>query len=176
MFAPFLDENADYATNLGTLGATLGHEISHAFDSSGVLYDAYGNYNPDIMPEVDVEAFKERQQKVIDYYDGFTVLGSHVNGKKTLAENLADISGLQCALAIAAEPEEQKKVFEGYARSWECLIIDKYAKDQLDTDEHAPDMIRVNAVVACFDEFYEIYDVKEDDAMYVAPEERIRRW
>ena len=176
LFDPFFDEKGDYATNLGTLGATLGHEMSHAFDSAGILYDADGNYRPDAMPEEDIKAFDEIQQKTIDYYDSFTVLGSHVNGKLTLAENLADISGLQCALAIAGTPEEQKKVFEGYALSWQTLIVDKQAKDQLDFDEHAPDIIRVNAVVSCFDEFYEIYDVKEGDAMYVAPEERIRRW
>ena len=176
LFAPFFDEKADYATNLGTLGTTLGHEISHAFDSTGVKFDADGNYRPDAMPEEDIKAFEEIQEKAIAYYDGFTILGSHVNGKKTLGENLADISGLQCCLAIAETPEEQKKVFEGYAVSWEYLIMDQVAKDQLDGDEHAPDIIRVNAVVSCFDEFYEIYGVKEGDAMYVAPENRVRRW
>ena len=176
MDTPFFDENVDYATNLGTLGTTLGHEISHAFDSNGVKYDSEGNYNPDIMPEEDIKAFEEIQEKAITYYDGFTVLGSHVNGKKTLAENLADISGLQCALAIAKEPEEQEKVLVGYALSWQTLMEDSQAKMQLEADEHAPDIVRVNAVVACFDEFYEIYGVKEGDAMYIAPEERVRRW
>ena len=176
LFAPFFDAKADYATNLGTLGATLGHEISHAFDSTGVKFDADGNYRPDAMPEADIKAFEEIQEKAIAYYDNFTVLGSHVNGKKTLGENLADISGLQCCLAIAGTPEEQKKVLEGYAASWEYLIMDEAAREQLDGDEHAPDIIRVNAVVSCFDEFYDIYGVKEGDAMYVAPENRVRRW
>lgn len=173
---PFFNENADYATNLGGIGAIVGHEISHAFDSGGVKYDAKGNYRPDAMPKADIEAFKQIQEKTVEYYDGFTVLGSHVNGKKTLGENLADISGFQCVLAIAGEKDKQKEVFESYAKSWEQLLVDSSAKNQLENDEHAPNIVRVNAVVACFDEFYEIYDVKEGDAMYVAPENRVRRW
>ena len=173
---PFFNEDADYATNLGGIGAIVGHEISHAFDSGGVKYDANGNYRPDAMPKADIEAFKAIQEKTVAYYDGFTVLGSHVNGKKTLGENLADLSGFQCVLAIAGEKDKQKEVFESYAKSWEQLLVDSTAKNQLENDEHAPNIVRVNAVVACFDEFYEIYDVKEGDAMYVAPENRVRRW
>ena len=123
-----------------------------------------------------MEAFKAIQDKTIAYYNGFTVLGSHVNGKQTLEENLADISGLQCMLSIAATPEEQQTVLESYAQLWKTLSADTSAKDQLEYDSHSPDIVRVNAVVACFDAFYDVYDVKEGDEMYVAPEERIRRW
>ncbi len=170
------DENAEEAWNLGAIGSIIGHEISHGFDSNGVLYDAKGNYRPDAMPDADVEAFKAIQDKTIAYYNGFTVLGSHVNGKQTLEENLADISGLQCMLSIAATPEEQQTVLESYAQLWKTLSADTDAKDQLEYDSHSPDIVRVNAVVACFDAFYDVYDVKEGDEMYVAPEERIRRW
>ncbi|MBQ4363131.1 MAG: M13 family peptidase, partial [Oscillospiraceae bacterium] len=161
---------------MGRIGTVIGHEISHAFDSGGVKYDADGNLRPDAMPEADIKAFEEKQQKVIEYYDSFTVLGSHVKGKLTLAENFADISGVQCALAIAETPENQKTVFENYARVWMSLEQDTLAKSKLDNDVHAPSVVRINAVVACFDEFYDIYGVKEGDPMYVAPEERIRRW
>ena len=173
---PMYDENADYYTNMGRIGTVIGHEISHAFDSGGVKYDADGNLRPDAMPEADIKAFEEKQQKVIEYYDSFTVLGSHVKGKLTLAENFADISGVQCALAIAETPENQKTVFENYARVWMSLEQDTLAKSKLDNDVHAPSVVRINAVVACFDEFYDIYGVKEGDPMYVAPEERVRRW
>ena len=176
LHAPFYDENADYAVNLGGIGAVIGHEISHGFDSSGVNYDENGNYNPEIMPKADRDAFKAKQQSAIDYYNQFTVLGSHVNGKRTLGENFADISGLQCVLALVKTKEEQKEVFESYAKSWELLIEDNYAMLLLEKDVHAPDKVRVNAVVACFDEYYEVYDVKEGDPMYIPPEERVRRW
>ena len=128
------------------------------------------------MPEEDIRAFKELQEKAIEYYNGFTVLSAHVKGKLTLGENLADISGVQCMLALAGSREEQKKFFESYAEYWKKLTLDTYAKDLLKVDEHAPSSVRVNAVVACFDEYYDIYDVTEGDPMYIAPENRIRRW
>ena len=173
---PLYDEKADYYANLGRIGTVIGHEISHAFDSSGVKYDAYGNLRPDAMPEADIKAFEARQLAAVKYYDKFKVLGSHVNGRLTLAENFADISGLQCALAIAATPEKQKTLLENYAFSWKTLSTDTDAKMLLDCDVHSPAVVRCNAVVACFDEFYEIYGVKEGDPMYVAPEKRVRRW
>ncbi|MBR4223585.1 MAG: M13 family metallopeptidase [Oscillospiraceae bacterium] len=174
--APIYIDDAEYAATLGRIGSIIGHEISHAFDSEGVLFDADGNYRPDAMPEADRLAFEKKQEQAIKYYDRFTVLGSHVNGKLTLAENLADISGLQCVLAIADGPEEQKTALENYAKVWMTLTPDTDAKMLLELDEHSPALVRVNAVVANFDEFYEIYGVKEGDPMYIAPEERVRRW
>ena len=170
------DPDADYAWNLGAIGSIIGHEISHAFDSTGVLYDSHGNYSPDAMPESDVKAFEEKQQTAIEYYDSFTVLGSHVDGKLTLGENLADLSGVQCVLSIAGDLESQKIALESYAHVWSALTTDTYAKTLLETDCHSPSNVRVNAVVACFDVFYEIYDVKEGDPMYVDPDKRVRRW
>ena len=170
------DPDADYAWNLGAIGSIIGHEISHAFDSNGVLFDAHGNYSPDAMPKADMDAFKQKQETAIEYYDTFTVLGSHVDGKLTLAENFADISGLQCVLSIAGDQDSQKTALESYAHTWCSLITDTAAKSILETDVHAPSNVRVNAVVACFDEFYEIYGVKEGDPMYIEPEKRVRRW
>ncbi len=170
------DEDADYAWNLGGIGSIIGHEISHAFDSYGVKFDAYGNYRPDAMPKEDIQAFKKLQDKAIAYYSKFKVLGSPLDGKLTLGENLADISGVQCALSIAGDLESKKTVFESYARWRIMLMTDIKAKEYLATDVHSPDSVRVNAVVPLFDEFYEIYGVKEGDSMYVAPEDRIRRW
>ena len=141
-----------------------------------MLYDANGNFRPDAMPKEDIDAFREIQQKAVEYYNGFKVLGSHVNGKNTLGENLADISGLQCMLSIAENEEDKKIILESYARLWKKLISDTYAKELLEDDVHSPAGVRVNAVVACFDEYYTIYDVKEGDDMYVAPEDRVKRW
>ena len=83
---------------------------------------------------------------------------------------------MQCVLAIAGTPDRQKTVLEHYAKVWEELLIDTEAKEQIDKDSHSPASVRINAVVACFDPFYEIYGVKETDALYVAPENRLRRW
>lgn len=175
--APIYDIHADYARNLGAIGTIIGHEISHAFDDDGMKYDASGAYRPEWMPNSDREAFAQIQDKAVAYYNDFTVLGTyHVKGRKTLGENLADISGVQCVLAIAETPEQQKRLFESYANLWKELSIDSDAKEQIRYDVHSPSPVRINAVVACFDEFYSIYDVQEGDALYVAPDDRIRRW
>lgn len=175
--APLYDENAEDAVNLGAIGTVIGHEISHAFDNEGMKYDAEGNYRPEWIQKADRDAFQALADRAIEYWNGFTVLQNrHVNGRKTLDENLADLSGVQCILDIAGTPEKQKLALESYARTWKTLIRDTQAEEQLRTDVHSPENIRVNAIVACFDVFYELYDVTEDDAMYVAPEDRIRRW
>ena len=175
--APFFDPDADYYRNLGGIGTVIGHEISHGFDNMGMKYDAKGGLRADWIPQADRDAFKALQDRVVEYYNTFKVLDSFpVKGRKTLGENLADLSGVQCALAIAKTPEHQKTVFEQYSHVWEELILDSDAKEQLKGDVHAPAMVRCNAVVACFDEFYEIYGVTESDPMYVAPEDRVRRW
>ena len=174
---PFYDPEADDATNLGGIGTVIGHEISHAFDDNGMKYDADGAFRPDWMPQADIDAFKVKQECTIDYYSKFRVLDTYaVRGRLTLGENLADISGVQCALSIAKTPDKQKLVFENYANIWKELSLDSDAKDQISTDVHSPGPVRVNAVVACFDEFYDIYDVQEGDKLYVAPADRIRRW
>ncbi|MBP5361440.1 MAG: M13 family metallopeptidase [Ruminococcus sp.] len=174
---PVYDPAADHAANLGSIGTVIGHEISHAFDNNGMNYDPNGCYRPEWMPEADRKSFAEIQAKAVDYYNGFTVLNSYkVKGRKTLSENLADISGVQCALAIAGTQDKQKLVFEHYADLWKELTLDSDAKDQISYDEHSPGPVRVNAVVACFDEFYEIYGVQEGDKLYVAPADRIKRW
>ena len=171
-----LNLNESYEWNLGHLGTTIGHEISHGFDSYGIKFDGLGNYVPEAMPAADREAFEALQEKAIEYYSSFTFFGSHVNGKKTLGENFADISGLQACLEIAGTPDKQKEVLEAYADKYCDIFTDEWLKNQISKDEHSPNNIRVNAVVAIFDCFYEIYDVKEGDPMYVAPENRIRRW
>ena len=171
-----LNLNESYEWNLGHLGSTIGHEISHGFDSYGIKYDKLGNYVPEAMPQADRDAFEDLQEKAIEYYNSFTFFGSHINGKNTLGENFADISGLQACLEIAKTPDKQKLVLEAYADKYCNIYTDEWLKNQIADNEHSPDNIRVNAVVALFDCYYEIYDVKEGDPMYIAPENRIRRW
>jgi len=173
----FYDKDASYEQNLGMIGDVIAHEISHAFDNDGIKYDENGNYRENLLSESDVKKFEELQERTIEYYNGFTVLGNlPVDGENTLGENLADISAMQCILKIAARNGDTKEVLESYARLWETLMTDEYQKKLIDEDSHSPAPVRVNAVVACFDEFYEIYDVGEDDGLYVSPDSRIRRW
>ena len=88
----------------------------------------------------------------------------------------ADIGGMECILNIADSTDEYKHVFEGYAKVWCTLYENKDLIDYLDNDVHSPSLVRVNAVISCFQEFYDTYDVVEGDGMYIAPEDRVIRW
>ena len=169
--------DASYATNMGGIGMVVGHELSHAFDSNCIDYDSEGNYNPNWICEDDREDYKALEEQFIEYYNTYTVLDVyHVDGELTLGENLADVSSIECILYIITDNDQRKEVLESYAINWAAITTDSDAMWLLEYDEHAPDRIRVNAVVSLFDCFYEIYDVKEGDSMYVAPENRIHRW
>ncbi len=174
---PFYSTQNDYWQNLGGIGAVVGHEISHAFDNIGMNYDMNGNYNPDWMPEEDREAFDQMAQHVSEYYSNQTILDIHnVDGELTLPENLADISGVECILRLADNNDQRQEILENYATIWASVSPKDSALELLYSDSHSPNITRVNAVVALFDCFYEIYDVQEGDGMYVAPEDRVTRW
>ena len=177
MSEPFYSPDNTYWENLGGIGAVVGHEISHAFDNHGMLFDMNGNYNPDWMPQEDRDAFDTMAQHISDYYSTYTILQVHpIDGELTLGENLADISGVECILRIAQNNDQRQQILESYARIWSELVPKDTALMLLVEDVHSPASVRVNAVVSLFDCFYEIYDVQEGDGMYVAPEDRVRRW
>ncbi len=177
MNEPFYSHEQSYWQNLGGIGAVVGHEISHAFDDHGMLFDMNGNYNPEWIPKEDREAFEKMAEHIKEYYSKKKILDVHpVDGELTLGENLADISGVDCILRLTQNNDQRKELFENYARIWASLTPKDSVLEQLYSDEHSPAIIRVNAVVPLFDQFYEIYDVKEGDAMYVAPEDRVTRW
>lgn len=174
---PFFSLDADYYTNLGALGVVICHELSHAFDSDCIKYDANGMYNPGWISDADREAFQEIVDAVDAHYDEYALLEVyHVDGEQTVGENLADIGGMECVLNIADSKEEYEHVFTGYAKVWCTLYQNKDLIHYLEDDEHSPDIVRVNAVLSCFQEFYDTYDVKEGDGMYIAPEDRVVRW
>jgi len=172
------DLNWDYYTNLGNLGATIAHEMGHAFDSNCIVFDPYGVYNPSWIAAEDVEKLTERNAQAIDYFENnFTVFGVyHVNGKKTLGENYADLGGMECLVLLTSNAEQRRRMFESYAASWCEKSVASSILTQLEYDEHSPAVIRVNAILASIDEFYDTYDVTPEDGMYIAPENRISRW
>lgn len=176
--APFFDVNADYYTNLGGLGSVIAHEMGHAFDSDCIVFDKDGNYNPKWIADEDMEAFVERNKKAAAYFeDNYVVFGVyHVDGERTLGENYADLSGMECITSLAKTDEDLKKIFENYAVIWRIKRIDNSIISLIAYDTHSPEVIRTNGVLSTLDCFYEVYDVKEGDGMYIAPENRISRW
>ena len=163
-----------YYELLGTCGATIGHELTHALDSNGSKYDAYGNYI-NWWTDKDKENFNRLNIDVVKYFNKYNQFGS-----TTLGENIADLGGMAIIMDIAkkknATNADYKKIFEYYTLDW-CSQKTPYAKAYLlYFDEHSPDKNRVNAILSSTDEFYSTYLIKENDGMYVSVKDRVRVW
>ena len=176
--APFFDVNADYYTNLGGLGMIIAHEMGHAFDSNCILFNSKGEFDPSWISDSDMQTLLARNEKAVSYFEeNFTVFGVyHVDGEKTLGENYADLGAVECIVSLTKSKDDRIKLFESYATIWCSMQTDDMVIMLLAHDEHSPDLVRVNAVLSSIDEFYETYDVREGDGMYIAPENRISRW
>ena len=175
---PFFNVDADYYTNLGGLGMVIAHEMGHAFDSNCIVFNSKGEYKPDWIPAEDMATLKTRNEKAVRYFeDNFTVFGIyHVDGEQTLGENYADLGAMECITSITKTKEDRLKLFENYATIWSEMRTDDAIISQVADDPHSPSVIRVNAVLSTVEAFYETYDVKDGDGMYIAPEKRISRW
>lgn len=172
--SPFFDVNMSLAENMGGIGFTIAHEISHAFDSNGSLMDEDGNYNPWWTDE-ERETYEENCQTIVAYYGNYEVDGMSVNGELTLAENIADLGAMKCITHILDE-NELEEMFEHYAYCWARKNSDMVTQALLLSDEHSPNDVRVNAVLSSCDAFYQVYNIEEGDGMYVAPEDRVGIW
>ncbi|MBQ6787092.1 MAG: M13 family metallopeptidase [Lachnospiraceae bacterium] len=173
---PFYDPEGDEASNLGGIGYVIAHEISHAFDSNGALYDEYGNYNVWWTQE-ELQRYKELSQSIVDYYENYEVAGMKVDGSLTLSENIADLGAMTCITSILEDDGEGvAEAFSQLAYIWASEETVAYQMYLLSNDTHAPNKVRVNAVLSSCDAFYETYDIEEGDGMYVAPEDRVGIW
>lgn len=175
---PFYALEWSKAAKLGGTGATIGHEISHAFDNNGALFDAQGNMK-NWWTEVDEKAFAKVTQQMIDQFDGRLYEGVRVNGKLCVSENLADNAGMDVALDILGPDvttEQLQEFFKAYTLSWRTKMRPEFAKTILVQDVHAPATLRVNVPVQNFPQWYQAFDVKEGDGMYMDPDKRIRIW
>ena len=175
---PLFSPRQDYYTNLGGLGMVIAHEMGHAFDSNCIAFDQNGNYNPSWIISEDIQTLESRNEAAIHYFeDNFTVFGVyHVDGEQTLGENYADLGAMECISRIPHTQEQREAMFTNYAVIWGGKELDTAVIDQIDTDEHSPSVIRVNAILSTVEVFYSTYNVTEGDGMYIAPENRISRW
>lgn len=174
--APFYDSDNSYGANLGGIGFVIAHEISHAFDSSGALYDEYGNYNVWWTDE-ELEEYQRMSQSIVEYYNNYEMIGVKVNGELTLMENIADLGAMTCITSIIGDDEKAlDEAFGQMTYNWASEDTTSFMMYLLNTDTHSPNKVRVNAVLSSCDAFYKIYDIKETDGMYVAPEDRVGIW
>ena len=186
--APFFQLEADDAVNYGAIGAIIGHEISHGFDSQGSRFDANGNLRH-WWTDKDKQAFAERADKLIAQYSQFDVLPDlKVNAKLTLNENIGDLAGLRLAYyayldSLQGKPAPvldgfsgEQRFFIGYAMTRRGKLTDSALLAQAVNDPHAPLRYRVNGVVQNIPEFYAAFGVKPGDKHYLAPELRASFW
>jgi putative endopeptidase len=187
---PFFDPDADDAANYGGIGAVIGHEIGHGFDDQGSRYNGDGAMT-DWWEAADRAEFDRRAQALIDQYSALAPAGlpSHkVNGALTVGENIGDLGGLtialkayRIALGDADAPEIDgltgyQRVFFGWAQIWRIVTREAEAIRRLTIDPHSPPDLRCNAVVTNLDVFHEAFGVEPGDALYTAPEQRVRIW
>lgn len=175
---PFFDAKADDGVNYGAMGAVIGHEMTHGFDDEGRQFDKNGNLT-DWWTAADAKKFNAQADRVVQQFDGYTVLDSttHVNGRLTLGENIADFGGLTIAYAalekaLGSAPREkidgftpEQRFFLGWAQVWRSLQRPAYARMLVSVDAHAPDKWRVDGPLSNMPEFREAWGCKAGDPM-----------
>ncbi len=185
---PFFDAQSDDAVNYGGIGAVIGHEISHGFDDEGSRYDAAGNLS-NWWTEDDRKAFEALTRRLVAQYEEYEPLpGRKLNGKLTLGENIADLSGMAIAYKAyrLSLGEGEGPVIDGYTASqrfflgWAQIWRRKYRDDELArrlvVDPHSPSLYRSNGPARNLDAFHEAFQVKPGDKMFKPKEERIQIW
>ena len=175
--APFYSLKQSSSQNYGGIGAVIAHEISHAFDNNGSLFDEFGNLN-NWWTDEDSAHFKQLAQKMIDEFDGIPFAGQKVNGKLTVSENIADAGGLSCALEAAKTEADfnAQEFFINWATIWRMKATEQYMQLLLSIDVHAPQKLRANIQAENLDDFYTAFEIKPGDEMYRAPEDRVHIW
>jgi putative endopeptidase len=184
---PYFDPNQPLVMDYGAIGATIGHEISHSFDDQGALFDAHGRLHNWWQPD-DFAHFRASGERLAAQFDGYKPFADlAVNGKQTLSENIADVAGLNAAydayrLATAGSPpldaagfNADQLFFLSFAQSWREKSREPALRDQIITDGHAPAQYR-SETVRNLDAWYPAFQVKPGQALFLAPEERVRVW
>ncbi|WP_027864226.1 M13 family metallopeptidase [Massilia alkalitolerans] len=185
---PLYDANAEPAVNYGSVGISIGHEISHAFDDKGSQYDGDGNLR-NWWTEEDAKQFAARGKVLVSQYAGYSPLpGYHLNGELTLGENIADNAGAIMAsraykIYLKGKPgpvidgfTAEQRIFMGLSQARKGKARDAALISQVKSDPHSPSEFRVNGSLRNHPGFYEAFDVKPGDKMYLEPKDRVIFW
>lgn len=174
---PFYSINQSRSQNLGGIGAVVGHEISHAFDNNGAKYDENGVLK-NWWTADDFRRFNARTKAMIKQFDGIELEWGKVNGAFVVSENIADNGGMAVTLEIMSNlPDaDYKEYFINWAKVWRLKGRAEYLHMLLSVDVHAPACLRGNMPPKNFEEFYQAFNVKSSDGMYLSPKKRIHIW
>jgi putative endopeptidase len=185
----FFNPEADDAVNYGSMGAVIGHELTHGFDDQGAQYDADGNLK-NWWTKEDMERFKAKTDRLVKQFDSYVAIDDvHVKGALTLGENIADLGGLTIAYYALKKSLEGKPVpakidgftaeqrfFIAWAQAWRVNMRPAFLKNMIQTNPHSPGNFRANAAPSNMQEFYDAFGVKPGDKMYRPKEERAEIW
>ena len=184
---PYFDPKQPDAMNYGSIGAIIGHEVSHSFDDQGALFDSAGKLN-NWWTNEDMAHFEASAAKLVAQYNGYHPFPDvAVNGQQTLGENIADVAGLavsldafQLSLKHKNAPLVQgftgeQQFFISYAQSWREKTRELVLRQQLLTDGHTPAEYRTYTV-RNLDAWYEAFAVKPGQKLYLEPKERVKIW
>jgi putative endopeptidase len=184
---PYFDNQGDSASNYGSAGAGMAHEISHSFDELGNIYDAQGRLG-NWWTASDRAAYHAAAAKLeaqFSAYCPFTDLC--VNGKQVLTENIADLAGLRVAhdaymLSLKGKPDRviagltgEQRFFLAFAQRWRKIQSETSLRNQIATDTHPPGQYRSDSV-RNLDAWYAAFDIAPTDKLYLKPEDRVRIW
>ena len=185
---PFFDPTADDAFNYGAIGVVIGHEMTHGFDDQGRHYDKNGNMT-DWWTASDAENFNARAEKYADFFSAIKVLPDlNANGKLTLGENLADHGGLEVAFNAYKNATKDaplktidgltpdQRFFLAYAGVWAANITEEEIRQLTKMDPHSLGEWRVNGALPHINAWYEAFNVKSGDKMYLPENERLKLW
>jgi predicted metalloendopeptidase len=184
---PFFDAQASAAYNYGSMGAVIGHEISHSFDDQGSQFDADGRLANWWTPD-DLAHFKTAGEALAAQYDAYKPFPDlAINGHQTLSENIADVAGLSAAfdayhasLHGAPAPDWQgftgdQQFFISYGQSWRTKFREPALRQQVTTDGHAPDEYRADTV-RNLDAWYTAFAVQPGQKLFLAEKDRVKVW
>ncbi|MBV9528692.1 M13 family metallopeptidase, partial [Sphingomonas sp.] len=184
---PFFDPKADPAFNYGAIGATIGHEISHSFDTGGALFDAQGTMRNWWTP-ADFKAFQAQADLLAKQFDAYEALpGLHVNGKLTVNENIADVAGLGAAYeaykaSLNGKPAPtingftgDQRFFIAFGQSWSVKSRPEALRNIVLTNGHAPEQFRAQTV-RNIDSWYPAFNVQPGQKLYLPPNQRVKIW
>ena len=187
---PFFDPQADPAVNYGAIGGVIGHELTHGFDDQGRKSDWAGVlrdwWKPEDAAKFEVQATRLGAQ--YEAYDFPNLPGMHINSRVAMGENIADLGGVllgleayRTSLAGTVAPAVDgftgdQRVFMGWGQVWRTLWRDEALRQQIVNGPHSPGQIRAFAPLRNVDAWYQAFDVKPGDALYIAPENRVRIW
>ncbi|HWW25448.1 MAG TPA: M13 family metallopeptidase [Caulobacter sp.] len=186
--APYFSTNAHPAANFGAIGAIVGHEMGHGFNDQGILYDSKGVLR-DWVSTRSQAAFATRAARLAEQYGAFEPLpGLKLNGRRTLGENIADLSGVSLSLRAyqlyrvdhpdpASDERDALRVFFlSWAKIWAYKAPESAIRHIVANSYYPPAPYRVNGVVRNLDAWYGAFDVQPGDALYLPPEDRVRLW